>query len=99
QTFPICFQDFWREKVARFIKMKVHADILPIYSLQSYSQISAFVHVINLYNQKNLRKFDLNATHLVTDELIPDGMGGYITPRGDKYWFGITPVVGASWEF
>ncbi len=63
------------------------------------SRISAFVHVINLYNQKNLRKYDLNATHLVTDELIPDGKGGYITPRGDKYWFGITPVVGASWEF
>ncbi|MFN0037517.1 MAG: hypothetical protein ACKVUS_20845 [Saprospiraceae bacterium] len=22
-----------------------------------------------------------------------------VTPRGDKYWFGITSVVGASWEF
>ena len=63
------------------------------------SKVSAFVHVINLYNHKNLRKFDLNATDLVTDELIPDGNGGYITPRGDKYWFGITPVLGVSWEF
>lgn len=63
------------------------------------SRISAYVHVINLYNQKNLRKFDLNATHLDTDELIPDGNGGYITPRGDKYWFGLTPVVGVSWAF
>ncbi len=63
------------------------------------SRISAFRHIINLYNQKNLRKFDLNATHLDTDELIPDGNGGYITPRGDKYWFGITPVAGVSWAF
>jgi hypothetical protein len=62
-------------------------------------KISAFVHVINLYNHKNLRKFDLNATDLNTDELIPDGNGGYITPRGDKYWFGITPVIGISWEW
>lgn len=61
--------------------------------------VSAFVHIINLYNRKNLRKFDLNATDLVTDELIPDGNGGYITPRGDKYWFGFTPVIGVSWEF
>ena len=63
------------------------------------SKLSAFVHVINLYNHKNLRKFDLNATDLVTDQLIPDGNGGYITPVGSKYWFGITPVVGISWEF
>ncbi len=61
--------------------------------------LSAFLHIINLYNKKNLRKFDLNATDLITDQLIPDGNGGYITPRGDKYWFGITPVLGFSWEF
>ncbi len=62
-------------------------------------KISTYLHIINLYNQKNLRKYDLNATHLDTDELIPDGKGGYITPRGDKYWFGITPVIGVNWEF
>jgi outer membrane receptor for ferrienterochelin and colicin len=62
-------------------------------------KISAFVHIINLYNHKNLRKFDLSATDLITDQLIPDGNGGYITPVGGKYWFGITPVVGVSWEF
>jgi hypothetical protein len=60
--------------------------------------ISAYLHIINLYNHKNLRKFDLNATD-DNDQLIPDGNGGYITPRGDKYWFGITPVIGLSWEF
>ena len=46
-----------------------------------------------------MRKFDLNATDLVTDQLIPDGNGGYITPVGSKNWFGITPVLGVSWEF
>ncbi len=60
--------------------------------------ISTFLHVINLYDRKNLRKFDIGATD-AEDNLIPDGTGGYITPRGDKYWFGITPVFGASWNF
>jgi outer membrane receptor for ferrienterochelin and colicin len=59
--------------------------------------ISAYLHVINLYNHKNLRKFDLGATD-DNEQLIPDGKGGYITPRGDKYWFGFTPIIGLSWE-
>ena len=61
-------------------------------------KISAFIHVINLYNHKNLRKFDIGATD-DNDNLVPDGKGGYLTPRGDKYWFGILPVIGVSWEF
>ncbi len=62
------------------------------------SKVSAFLHVINLYNQENLRKFDIGATD-DNDNLVPDGKGGYLTPRGDKYWFGILPVIGVSWEF
>ena len=62
------------------------------------SKVSAFLHIINLYNQKNLRKFDIGATD-DNDNLVPDGKGGYLTPRGDKYWFGILPVIGVSWEF
>lgn len=61
-------------------------------------KISAFLHIINLYNHKNLRKFDIGATD-ADDNLVPDGNGGYITPRGDKYWFGFLPVIGVSWEF
>ena len=61
-------------------------------------KISTFLHVINLYNHKNLRKFDIGATD-ANDNLVPDGKGGYLTPRGDKYWFGLTPVFGGSWEF
>ncbi len=62
------------------------------------SRISAYLHIINVYNQKNLRKFDIGATDQ-NENLIPDGNGGYLTPRGDKYWFGTTPVLGFSWEF
>jgi outer membrane receptor for ferrienterochelin and colicin len=63
-----------------------------------HGKLSAFVHIINIYNQKNLRKFDIGATD-DNDNLVPDGNGGYITPRGDKYWFGLLPVIGMSWEF
>ncbi len=61
-------------------------------------RLSAFLHIINLYNQKNLRKFDIGATD-DNDNLVPDGNGGYLTPRGDKYWFGLLPVIGVTWEF
>jgi TonB dependent receptor/CarboxypepD_reg-like domain/TonB-dependent Receptor Plug Domain len=59
--------------------------------------ISAFVHIINLYNHKNLRKFDLD-TRDSNGNLVPDGNGGYLTPRNDVYWFGFTPILGVSWE-
>lgn len=61
-------------------------------------RISAFLHVINLYNRFNLRKFDLGVTG--EDELpISDGKGGYVITQDNTSWFGITPVLGASWEF
>ena len=31
--------------------------------------------------------------------LILDDQGNYVPFRDDKYWFGFTPVIGASWEF
>lgn len=65
---------------------------------KKHGTLSAFLHLINLYNHKNLRKFDLAATD-DNENLVPDGKGGYLTPRGDKYWFGLTPILGASWEF
>lgn len=61
-------------------------------------RLSAFAHVINAYNRKNLRKFDRD----VRDDAgnyLPDGNGGYIYPRGDKVWLGLVPAVGISWEF
>ncbi len=62
------------------------------------SRVSIFLHVINVYNHFNLRKFDLG----VTDDngaLIPDGKGGYVSTVDNTHWFGLLPVVGASWEF
>jgi len=63
-----------------------------------HSKLSAYLHIINLYNRQNLRKFDLDVTG-DNGQTIPDGQGGYIYPRDDKNWFGITPVIGFSWEF
>ncbi len=62
------------------------------------SKITAFFHLINLYNHFNLRKFDLGATG--GDELpVPDGQGGYKISEDHTSWFGITPIFGMSWEF
>ncbi|MCB0549315.1 MAG: TonB-dependent receptor [Phaeodactylibacter sp.] len=61
-------------------------------------RITTFVHLINVYNRENLRKYDLDVTN---DEgnLVPDGNGGYLYPADHKNWFGFIPVIGASWEW
>jgi len=64
----------------------------------SLGKISTYLHLINLYNRENLRKFDLDVRNS-DDDLVPDGSGGYKYFRDDKNWFGITPVIGISWEF
>ena len=60
--------------------------------------VTAFLHLINLYNRKNLKKFDLD-TRNDEDEFSLDDQGNYIPFHDDKYWFGFTPVLGASWTF
>jgi outer membrane receptor for ferrienterochelin and colicin len=62
------------------------------------SELSAFVHVINLYNRKNLRKFDLD-TRNDLEEFSIDQNGNYVPFEDHKYWFGLLPVVGVSWNF
>ena len=62
------------------------------------SRITTFVHLINLYNRENLRKFDLDVTD-ENENLVPDGQGGYIHGTDNKNWFGFLPVIGASWEW
>ncbi len=62
------------------------------------SRLSAFAHVINLYDRKNLKKYDLG----VEDDqgnLMPDGNGGYLNTYDHTSWLGLTPVIGVSWEF
>jgi len=60
--------------------------------------LKVFLHVINLYNRENLRKFDVDSRN-ADDMLVPDGQGGYQYFRDDTTWFGRLPVLGMSWEF
>ena len=62
------------------------------------SRISVFLHMINLYNRFNLRKFDLGVTD-DKERLVPDGNGGYVITNDNTKWFGFTPIFGMSWEF
>jgi hypothetical protein len=62
------------------------------------STINVFVHVINLYNRENIRKFDLDVTN-EQEQLVPDGQGGYQYFRDDATWLGIIPIVGVTWQF
>ena len=61
-------------------------------------RLSAYVHVINAYNRRNLRKFDLDTRNSEGNH-VPDGRGGFLYPRDDKTWLGLVPAVGISWEF
>ncbi|MEZ4887883.1 MAG: TonB-dependent receptor [Chitinophagales bacterium] len=60
--------------------------------------ITAFLHLVNVYNRENLKKFDLDVTD---DEgnLTLNNEGNYVPFEDNKYWFGFLPVIGASWAF
>ncbi len=60
--------------------------------------VSVFLHLINLYNRENLKKFDLD-TRDDAGAYSLDAQGNYVEFRDDKYWFGFMPVLGASWTF
>jgi outer membrane receptor for ferrienterochelin and colicin len=61
-------------------------------------KLKVYLHLINLYNRENLRKFDVDSRN--SDEmLVADGQGGYQYFRDDTTWFGRLPVLGLSWEF
>lgn len=61
------------------------------------NNITAFIHLVNIYNRENLKKFDLDV-HNDQDELSLDADGKYVPFRDDKYWFSFLPVIGLSWE-
>jgi outer membrane receptor for ferrienterochelin and colicin len=61
------------------------------------SNLTAFVHIINLYNHFNLRKLDRGIEGEDTG-IMPNGNGEYTITNDDQSWFGITPVFGISWE-
>ncbi len=60
--------------------------------------LNVYLHIINLYNRENLRKFDVDSRG-DDDQLVADGEGGFIYFRDDTTWFGRLPVLGVSWEF
>lgn len=62
------------------------------------SKITAFLHLVNVYNRENLRKFDVDVRD-GEDNLVPDGQGGYRYFHDDKNWFGFIPAFGLSVEF
>lgn len=62
------------------------------------SKLSAYLHLINLYNRENLKKYDVDVTN-DAEELEPNGQGGYNYFRDDTYWLGLIPAIGISWEF
>ena len=60
--------------------------------------LKVYLHVINLYNRENLRKFDVD-TRNDEEMLVPDGQGSFQYFRDDTTWFGRIPVLGVSWDF
>jgi hypothetical protein len=62
------------------------------------TKLTTFLHLINLYNRENLKKFDLD-TRTDSGEYSLDENGNYVPFRDDAYWFGFIPVLGVKWEF
>ncbi len=61
-------------------------------------EVTTFLQVINLYNRENLRKFDLD-TQNDDEEYSLDESGNYVPFEDNLNWFGLIPVLGASWSF
>jgi hypothetical protein len=63
----------------------------------SKGKITAFLHIVNVYNQQNLKKFDLD-TENDQDEVSVDAEGHYVPFEDNKYWLGLLPVFGVAWS-
>jgi hypothetical protein len=61
-------------------------------------KLNSFIHIINVYNRKNLKKFDLD-TRTEDGTLSLDAQGNYVPYEDNKYWLGFLPVLGVSVEF
>ncbi|KAA3613362.1 MAG: TonB-dependent receptor [Calditrichaeota bacterium] len=61
-------------------------------------RLSTYLHVINVYNRENFRKWDLDTVN-DQEQLEPNGEGGYNYFEDNTYFMTITPVLGVSWEF
>ena len=61
------------------------------------SNITGFLHLVNVYNRKNLKKFDLD-TRNDQGQLSLDNNGNYVPFEDNKYWLKFLPVFGIKWE-
>ncbi len=59
---------------------------------------TVYLHLINVYNRKNLKKYDLDV-YTEDGVLSIDDNGNYVPVDASIYWFPFLPVIGASWEF
>ena len=60
--------------------------------------LKAYIHIVNLYNRLNMRKFDVDSRN-DNEQLVADGQGSYQYFADNTEWFGILPVMGLSLEF
>jgi outer membrane receptor for ferrienterochelin and colicin len=63
-----------------------------------YGSINAYLLIVNVYNRENLKKFDLDSQNN-NEEYSLDANGNYVKFIDNKYWLGLVPVFGLSWEF
>jgi len=54
-------------------------------------KITAFLHVINLYNHENISSYD--------HDILAENPAGFRYEIAKETWFGIMPFAGVSWEF
>ncbi|MFZ1750931.1 MAG: TonB-dependent receptor [Saprospiraceae bacterium] len=68
-----------------------------IFETKNIGEFTVFLHVVNAYNRKNLKKFDLDVRN-DENQLSLDSSGNYLPFEDNKYWLGILPVIGIKWE-
>ncbi|UZR98978.1 TonB-dependent receptor [Chondrinema litorale] len=62
------------------------------------SRISSFLHLVNVYNRQNMRKYDLGIEGEDSFPVTNDN-GEYIITYDHPSWLGFLPIIGMSWEF
>lgn len=67
------------------------------FKLKKAGELTVFLDLVNVYNQKNLKKFDLDSRN-AQNQLSIDSNGNYVPTGDNKYWLGFLPVLGVKWE-
>ncbi len=67
------------------------------FKLKKAGEFTIFLDLVNVYNQKNLKKFDLDSRN-PDNQISIDSNGNYVPTGDNKYWLGFLPVFGIKWE-